>query len=129
MNDPVRALDGIDPVPDLDQRELEQAHVDDVTPVFADLDPVADRERPAENDEEPASEFRHGVLEGNGETARQDPQVSCPTRQITEPDHRDDDDRRSSQDLTGGLDQKILARDTGHAAYCDTMDQNPDDQE
>jgi hypothetical protein len=75
VDDTPGTLVGIHPVADLVQRELEQVKVDYVTCVGADLDAVADVEGAAPDDERPAGQIRHDVLQRDGESGGEEPEV------------------------------------------------------
>src|SRR2546427_10426755 len=67
MNDPPARLVGLHPGADFVERELEQAQVDDVPSVRADLDTVPYFERTAPDDECPPGDVRYRFLEGDRE--------------------------------------------------------------
>lgn len=61
------AVFGIDPVADLEGRELEDANVHHVTTVLTDLDAISDFQRMPPEDETPAGEIEHQILQRDRE--------------------------------------------------------------
>src|SRR5437879_9560629 len=76
VDDPPARLVRLHPRADLIERELEQAEIDHIPRVGADLHPVPYLEGTTPNDEGPPGEIRQGLLERDGEAGRAQPEES-----------------------------------------------------
>ena len=86
MDDAACALLGVDAVADLEDGELEEADVDDVAAVVANLYAVAHGEGLANDDEEPSGHVLQEVFEGDGDAGREESEVGADVSEGVDPD-------------------------------------------
>ncbi len=125
MNDPAGALVRRDPVPDLHERELEDADVDDVARTVADLDPITDLEGPAPHDEHPPGQIGHQVLERDGQAGGEQAQVGGDRLEAFEPDAADDQKDQERGDIGAVLLPLVARADVLEAGEDGAQDEPP----
>ena len=92
VDDAACALLGVNAVADLEDGELEEADVDDVAAVVANLHAVAHGEGLANDDEEPSGHVLQEVFEGDGDAGREESEVGADVSEGVDPDQRHEEE-------------------------------------
>ena len=103
VDDPAARLVRVHPDPDLVEGELEQAKVDDVARVGADLHAVPYLEGSAPHDERPASQVGHRILERDRESRPDEAEERRERLHAGEPHPAHDDDAGREQRVRRAL--------------------------
>ncbi|MDP8223557.1 MAG: hypothetical protein P9L99_09365 [Candidatus Lernaella stagnicola] len=97
VNDASRALIGVHPVADFNDRELEEPNIHDIAGGLAELNAVANVKGATHENEQPTGHVRQRVLERHGDTGRKQPEIGHEARHPAQPDAHNEQDRHDSQ--------------------------------
>jgi hypothetical protein len=99
VQDAAGTLIGVDPVPDLHERELKDAQVDYVSGELPDLDAVVHFERPARNKESPADDIADRVLQGDDQGGREQAEIGGQGSRSGQPNAADQENSKRHRSI------------------------------